>query len=84
MLEDNEGMSAIEYALCSLCDMKIIKILQSSTQRIHVRRQKAIEIDKVIALSAMMNDEEEQLKTVAGKSTSRNRPTRHSSSASAA
>ena len=84
MLEDNEEMSAIEYALYSLCDMKIIKILQSSTQRIHQRRQKAIEIDKVIALSAMMIDEEEQVKTVAGKSASRNRPARHSSSARAA
>ena len=85
MLEDNEEMSAIEYALYSLCDMKIIKILQSSAQRIHMRRQKAIEIDKVIALSAMMNDdEEEQVKAVAGMSTSRNRPARHSSSASAA
>lgn len=56
MLEDNEGISAIEYALCSLCDLKTIKLLQISTQRIQMRRQKEIEIDKLLALSAMMND----------------------------
>ena len=71
MLEDNEGISAIEYALCSLCDMKTIKLLQSSTQRIQMRRQKEIEIDKVLALSAMMNDDKEQVER---KRTSRHRP----------
>lgn len=81
MLEDNEEMSAIEYALCSDADMKTIKILQRSTQRIHMRRQKEIEIDKLLALSAMMNDNKEQVER---KSTSRRRPSRHSSNVSAA
>lgn len=42
IVEDKEGMSAIEYALCSDADLKTIQLIQRAAQKVRLREHDAV------------------------------------------
>ena len=41
IVEDEDGMSAIEYALCSDADLQTVRLIQKAAQKVHVRERDA-------------------------------------------
>mmetsp|Transcript_5876 Transcript_5876/g.8768 ORF Transcript_5876/g.8768 Transcript_5876/m.8768 type:complete len:253 (+) Transcript_5876:226-984(+) len=52
VLEDKDGMSAIEYALCSDADIKTVRLIQRAAQRVHLKK-KEVETSQMMARSKM-------------------------------
>jgi len=50
ILEDEDGMSAIEYALCSNADLQTVKLLQRAAQKVMIRKQEEERSNKAKAL----------------------------------
>jgi len=49
ILEDEDGMSAIEYALCSNADLQTVKLLQRAAQKVMIRKQEEDRLNKAKA-----------------------------------
>lgn len=50
ILEDEDGMSAIEYALCSNADLQTVKLLQRAAQKVMIRKQEEERLNKAKVL----------------------------------
>ena len=50
ILEDEDGMSAIEYALCSNADLQTVKLLQRAAQKVMIRKQEEERLHKAKVL----------------------------------
>lgn len=57
LLDDDEGMSAIEFALFSNAELKTVKFLQKATQKIRTRMQEAIQNKRAEEISSAMQKE---------------------------
>jgi hypothetical protein len=53
VLEDDEGMSAIEYALCSDAELRTVRLLQKATRRIMSRKHERMKHESAKLVSAM-------------------------------